>query len=380
MGVFVLPVLRFADSRVVSALAALVLAGLLATPVCGAPASSSSGANPDTANKGHEGAQAESAPGTEGEDESQGKGSEVAWYWRTMDATHEVLSRRIESTAKNIDSFFVTQEALEEATSSYIKLRSDGLWAEGEGLNLDGTVDARLDLPATQEKLQLVVEQGPSRAEEDSEDLTAPSSGPEDEEEEDTDLSLAIEGWLEGKDGGNWQIRPALGALARINPEAFARVRAIRRESFEAWDSRFSATLAYFYTKGATLEVSQNFDRPFSENFLFRSRTGYGWTRRKELERLSHSFTVFHELAERNKLAYEVGAYASNEVQWASRSYFSRIRFRRRIYRHWLFAELAPQVRWSRANRFHRSFSLRLQLEAVFGIKSLRKSRKTRED
>jgi hypothetical protein len=311
---------------------------------------------------------ADDAPAANG-----GKGSR-SWYLRTMDFTHTTLSHGIEGTAKGIDAFFATDEALEEATKSFVRIGSDARWVEHAGFRLEGSADARLDLPGTEERFQLLVESDSEQAGQDQDPLADSQAA---QEEGNDDLGVAIEAWLEGDRDVNWQLRPAVGIRGGLPPNPFARFRVIRRDQYAKWDSRFETTLAYFYQDGVIFNASKDFDRPLSDSWLFRTRTTYRWSRDEELTSAGERLSLYHTITERRRAAYEIGLTGDDEPGWGIDTYFARIRYRQRIYKHWLFAEVQPQVRWLKAIDFDNEAALIFRLEAVFGERALRRSRRT---
>ncbi|MEF8794056.1 hypothetical protein [Thiohalorhabdus sp.] len=351
-----------------------MIPGLLVPP----PASSKAGEAKQS--------QDEPAPEASSEPEDPRSGEPTAggkvprpWYKRTLDVTHGGVSRGIEGTAKRLDSFFATPEALEEATGSHIKLTYDGSWIEGQGDGHELDLDARLDLPGTEERFQLLVESSPEQAIQgteatDTSDAAQETPG-EEAEKDDDGLAVAIEGWLEAGRDVRWKIRPALGIRGGLPLNPFTRLRVIRREQYAKWDSRFATNLAYFYQQGLRFRADLNFDRRLTGNLLFRIRSGYGWDRQPDVETFQHSLTLFQTLSPRRRLAYQLGVSASDQPAWGVRQYYARIRYRQRIYQHWLFAEVRPRLRWPEADRYGPEYGVLFRLEAVFGEQSLRRSR-----
>jgi len=339
-------------------LAAAALLTLLARP-----AAADDGATPD-------------GTGAAAHQDSDGEPPPDPWYIRSADYAHRALSNGIEGTAKGIDSFFATQEALEEATRSYVKLRLDGSWIARQGDDYRFNTDARLHLPGTERRLHLLVESNPEQDTGNGDPLVeSPGGGDTTANEE--GLALAIEAWLEGKDRtANWQLRPAAGVRGGLPVNPFARFRVIRRDQFARWDSRFSSTLAYFYQDGLIFNAAKDFDRPLRDDLLFRTRTAYRWSRDKTLQTVNQTFSLFQTLSERRRVAYETGFNSHDDPAWGVSDYFVRIRYRQRIHKHWLFAELQPRLRWPQADHYRQELGLLLRLEAVFGERSLRRSRK----
>ena len=285
---------------------------------------------------------------------------------KVVNSAHRVLSRGLETTATEIDRFFATEEALEEATGSFFKVRLDNWWIEREGAKAVPDIRANLKLPRTQRRFNLLIESDPEREDRTEEDL--PDS-PEEQAEE-NNLSLALEGVGELK---RWEVRPALGLKVTLPVELFSRIRFIRRQKVGlGWSSRMSNTLAWFRTEGVIGRVDHDFDRPLGERFLFRVGSSYRWSRDEEVQSFDQRLILFQTLREARRIAYEVGVFSDDKLgPWVSQDYYARIRLRRRIYRQWLFAEIQPQVRFPRHRSFNHVFSLLFRLEAVFGERAL---------
>ncbi len=281
-----------------------------------------------------------------------------------VDVTHRALSRGLETTAKGIDKFFATEEALEEATGSFVKLRLDNWWIEREGAKAVPDIRASLKLPRTERRFNLLIESNPEREERTEADLPDTPA----ERAEERDFALALEGLGEGK---RWEYRPALGMKFTIPLDPFGRVRFIRKQKVGRWDSRLSNTLAWFRTEGVIGRIEHDFDRPLTESLLFRAGSFYRWSRDDELQSFEQRLSLFQTVKESRRIAYEAGARTNDDPKWGIKEYYARVRLRRRIHRKWLFAEIQPQVRFPRNEGFRHVWALLFRLEAIFGEKAL---------
>src|SRR3569623_1741638 len=80
---------------------------------------------------------------------------------KTME-THVVLSHGLERMARRNDSFFAADQAIEESTRSYARLRFDTILAQHMQISFDGDVRVRIDLPRTERKLKQLLESATS--------------------------------------------------------------------------------------------------------------------------------------------------------------------------------------------------------------------------
>src|SRR3569623_1838854 len=76
---------------------------------------------------------------------------------KTME-THVVVSHGLERMARRIDSFFAADQAFEESTRSYARLRFDTILDQDMQISFDGDVRDRIDFPRTARKHKLLIE------------------------------------------------------------------------------------------------------------------------------------------------------------------------------------------------------------------------------
>src|SRR3569623_1360193 len=76
---------------------------------------------------------------------------------KTME-THVVVSHGLDRMPRRIDSFFAADQAFEESTRSYARLRFDTILDQDMQISFDGDVRVRIDLPRTARKLKLLIE------------------------------------------------------------------------------------------------------------------------------------------------------------------------------------------------------------------------------
>jgi hypothetical protein len=291
----------------------------------------------------------------------------VDWGTR-LDANHEQVSLGLETMARKLDAFFGDDRAFEDANKTYVRLRSDALFEENQTVSFDVNLNAKVNLPRTEHRLQLLIQ-----SEDDDVDEQAPSPPDPVAAAERKSVGIAVEGRIPHM--GRWNVKPAAGIWLRWPPDPYAQLRAVRYVDLEPWLARISATTDWFLSEGVSVRGRLDFDRALSPAYLFRVRSNLEWKERKETIKAQQSLTLFQRLSERHQLQYVAGVNAKSDQAWGLEDYFIRGGYRARLHQKWLFAEIQPQVTFPRDEDFNDIWSIMLRLEANFGA-GYRTSRK----
>src|SRR3569623_1578171 len=127
---------------------------------------------------------------------------------KTME-THVVVSHGLERMVRRIDSFFAADQAFEESTRSYARLRFDTILDQDMQISFDGDVRVRIDLPRTERKLKLLIES-------DTRDTTDPTQNQNAQTPVDAvkrpDYLISVE---QVQELNAWDVRPAAGIKLR---------------------------------------------------------------------------------------------------------------------------------------------------------------------
>lgn len=280
-------------------------------------------------------------------------------FKRAVDALHDSLSARVESTARRADAFFADDRYYADTTDSYARLSVQTTFEYDESATSEARLRARVDLPGTEERLRVFLEGGETDVGEGTESGSIP------EALDDNEYDLGLEAQLPPAAG--WDIRPGVGLKVSGGPDPFVRVRATRYWSLGSWLSRFAAGAAEFVDDGTEVQARLDFDRKLSPDLLFRSASRARWLDRKDRYDFVQSLTLFQRLNQRSAMGYDVGFRANDDPDWDVTAYFTQVRFRHRAYRKWLFIEVAPQVVFRQEDDYDPSFRLAIRADAVFG-------------
>jgi len=282
-----------------------------------------------------------------------------------VDRAHAGISNRLEATVKYADHFFATDNVFEETNKSYARLPLDTIYDQDNGLEFKVRVRARIILPNTNKKLKLLFS--------DTGTIDDPEANPSNSSTvrsavRDNDYAVSLE--TEFEKTGKWKIRPALGVKSRIPPDPFVRIRAIRYLPLsKKWLSRLSATSAYLAIDGFAHDANVQLSRAIQRNFLFRSSSRWKFTEEKDYSEAIQIFSLFQHLNEKVNLAYEAGIFSDNEDNWEVAEYRLWHRYRKLVYKKWLFLELIPELRFKQENDYDPSYRITFRIEPVFGKK-----------
>jgi hypothetical protein len=274
-----------------------------------------------------------------------------------IDTFQARFSSRLEAMVKQIDRFFATETAFEESTDSYLLLSMEANLSEQP--ELFGNIKAKIDLPAAERRLKLLIESDP-----EDETPRAISDIPSGSTRDDS-YYLSLEHQFSKT--GNWDIRPSLGIKAGTPLNPFARVRAIRYFKLDDWLVRLSTGLFWFQNGGTGINATLNQDHALSADSLFRSSTTLFYNHDEQISEANQTFSLFQRTQKRRRLVWQAGLNANDEADWQVSDYYLRLLYRSNLFRKWFFFDIQPELVYSREDDFDPSPRLLLRLEAFFG-------------
>jgi hypothetical protein len=288
----------------------------------------------------------------------------------TSDWAHAKVSKGILTTARWLDSFFYDERFVQEENKTRIKLRLSSFWEEGQEVAYDLGTGIYLAMPGFEDRLALVV----SGAEEEDDVIgyraggTVPDNktiqGPQKE-----DVKLGLRYFIQSAQKRN------ISAILdfRIRNDTLVFVPALRwRESFplDSWGLRFTQRFRWYSDTGWELPSTLDLERSLWKVYLFRTSLEGVWSEADEADkgyRYNLNFSLFQPLGVNQAFIYEW----INEFQTAPYNRLEtirlKVRYRRRIWRDWLFLEIAPQISYPRDEGFRSTPGVLVFFEAIFG-------------
>lgn len=274
-----------------------------------------------------------------------------------------LMSRYLTSISSGIDSFFVdvffADDVLDdEVPGSRLLLGIQTKRVFGEGVVYEPVLNLKLDLPHTNKRLKLLLESELDETEQSSDLLTTTES---------VQYSTALRIIL--GETKRWKFTWDNGIRIDLPLNPFSRVRARRKFNLGEWEGRFTQEIFWFNHDGFGERSRLSLARPMDIDLLLRWDANYTYLLDNNYFTLSHVLGLYQELSEKDAVAYQIGlsgnTIGSDQVQ----EYFSRIRYRRNLYKKWMFFELAPDIRYIKSNAFRPSPGLLARFEILFGGK-----------
>ena len=164
-----------------------------------------------------------------------------------------------------------------------------------------------------------------------------------------------------------WQPSMDIGVRAKIPPDPFIRFRL--RRSFplgKVWQFSTDHQLAFYHQEGLLEKSYFTFARPISEQVLWLNTWQLQWRRQENHLEYGYILAFNHFLSPRDRMIWRAAAYYQQRPVARQEGYVLDMRYRRDLYKGWLFAEITPSVRWFYATGFRDQYGLTLRLELLF--------------
>lgn len=279
-----------------------------------------------------------------------------------IDFSHDWLINYIESLSRNVDTFvvdtFFGDDILDDDLSgSRAKLSFNTRRILGQPVGYKFGVSVKLVLPNTDEKFNLLLES--SEEEEGERDSNALSTV------DNVQYSTAVRYIFEATE--DWRIDLDTGIKLGIPMDPFTRLKLRRYHYFEDYRLRTTQTFSWSVNKGAGEKTDFQLDHPLNIDRLLRFNFAAEYLLNNDYLELSYGGTLFHELNSKEVLAYFFRASGDVIEEPTFNNYGVGIRYRRKIYQDWVFAEVSPELETSRVNQYDITPIIMFRFEALFG-------------
>lgn len=280
------------------------------------------------------------------------------------DHVQEDVTRRIRTAAAWLDSFLADERSLAEENQTWARLRFDVGLEEGEGVGFDLRPKIRVALPSAKRRAQLTFS-----GETDS-DTTLNSDVVEEvhEEFEDPDeknRTIGANYFLKETTRNNVR----LGAGLKSNLAAYGDVRLRHLAPLGSWDLRGTERLRYYTDNGFESIATVDLERRLSPVLFVRATTRGSWFETDPGYYYSQSLALYQLAGPTRVMTYEVlGSFVTRPNNVLDLA-LVRFRYRERLWRDWIFFEIAPQIALPRDRDYDVVPGILFRLDLIFAPK-----------
>lgn len=282
-----------------------------------------------------------------------------------IDVLHESLSRGFLSTATWIDSFFGNEQFDAEANQSRLKIRYVG-FREGSGkMQFRPNLDIKWALPQLKKKTYLVITGDPR------EDIGTPTSTVVPQGNpllvpENRHVTTALQYFFRSTDRRSYSVMSG-AKFHKGKPMLFLGPRARYLRPLDAWNLRFVQEVLWYSDSGWSMRTRFDLERPVRDKFFFRTSLEGIWKQDKSGYPYLLSFGLLQPLDRNRAISYEWGNSFQTRPTNELDEVIVTMRYRQRIWREWLYLEIAPQDRFPRDHSFREVPGITFKLEMIIG-------------
>ncbi len=281
-----------------------------------------------------------------------------------LDRTHSRWSERVCNTAANFDHFFGDSRNDKEYTSSFVRLYNSFVITQENHtvFAFNPRLRARIVLPNLQKRLNVLI----TDDSEDQDSLSPSEEALPTTNQADTHYNATLRWIADAKN--NRQLNLDVGI--RLN---------------NGLDPFVKSQFRYYYA------VNEKQRWTFGETFFWRAQEGFGektqldldhqlgrdklirWTSVATFSEESQGvdwlqqLTLFHQLDTKQALSYTIATDGFTLPHTTAENYSVSMRYRRNIYRPWLFYEVEPQLNWPLEENHEFTPAVIFRIEALFG-------------
>jgi len=264
-----------------------------------------------------------------------------------VDRTHSRVERDLFDAVAWFDRFFGDERVVvTERPESYLRWKNELRWDEEEHYSFRSTVRASLRLPRLKDRWHLMIS-SESRGDPNAilpEDPGNPA------------LDIGSHGRVSSTElvydifrTPNSILDVGAGVRVRIPPDAFVRTRFqhARPVAFNTL-GRFTAT-AYWDALDGFGETNQvDLERWLAPPTLLRWSNSFTITETSRWWTWGTELSLLHKLSPISAITFAVGASGSTHPSWVATNSRILARYRRNVWRKWLFLEGEPDIHWPR--------------------------------
>jgi hypothetical protein len=171
------------------------------------------------------------------------------------------------------------------------------------------------------------------------------------------------------KETDRWKVNFDTGIKWGFPPDPFTRLRFRRYAYFDDFRVRTTQTLFWSANDGVGEKTNVEINQPLNIDRLLRYSAGARYLLNNDYFELNYGTTLFHELNDSEVLAYYFRASGDTIKDTSFNNYGIGVRYRRKIYQNWVFAEVSPELETASDNEYDVTPVIMFRFEALIGAK-----------
>lgn len=273
-----------------------------------------------------------------------------------LDESRDYVVHHADNIAVWMDNFFGVSRVEEEAPYSTLRLRIEQEWEEIDGWDSGLSLRGKVHLPGLNQRLALLFSDEDERT--GSDDLLI------DRQDSPDDVALQYT----ARERNNHRLDFKLGLRSSLHPKVSARYR-YEHPFQQDLIGRFSEEVIYRTDDGFASQTRVELDKILSDDRVIQWYNRLNWEEDEPGVSWRTGFALNRRLSDKRALSYFVSAGGETKPSHYTSSYGLGVRYRQRVYRQWLYAEIQPAYHWRRPHyedSRRGSASILLRLDAVF--------------
>jgi len=281
---------------------------------------------------------------------------------QTVDTTRDYVSQQFVGFVTGVDRFFGTERNFQETNQSVLQLDLSELMQTGGRRQQQLALRTKLRLPATEQRLHLLLESDPEKNTGGANNTKLPQTL----SQLVTPASYGVAVRYEKEQENVWHFSSDFGLKLPLPVQPFARTRVSYATSLDDWRMKTTQSLFWFSRTGAGETTQLDIEHLLSESVLFRTTSTATWMHQLQRFDLRQDFSVYHTLDEKRALLYQISAIGVDRPQSLVNDYVLSLSYRQQLHRRWLFFEINPQLHYPHDRNYHLTPLLILRLEMLF--------------
>jgi len=281
------------------------------------------------------------------------------------DTIHGYISEGVLASAIWLDSFFDDPRFELEENRTRIKLRLENFFDDDLGNDFTTRVNAKIVLPRMKRKAKLIIS-GDQNEDLQSDSATGSTAAERFSTTDEQNLTTSLQYFFEAAKRHNLSARTGL-RWRNDSVQAFISPRYRLLHELDSWAFRLTEEVLWWTDIGWQSKTQFDLERPFGNQWFLRMTADGFWTEEKNGYFYGLGMLVRQPLSQTRVLEYEWNNFFITSPIHYLEEILLRIRYRQKVWRDWLFLELAPQARFPRQLDYDFTPGILLRLELIFG-------------